>query len=298
MQPSTHYAYQTSTERQFVTTSNEVRIVALNATHEAEVLSFLAVRPIHTVAMVGLIHDNGLISALNRGAFYGCYSRRGQLEGVGLIGHSTLIETTSDRALECLAAKAHEQANGHLIMGESDRIREFWRYYAPTNQAVRRACREVLFELNSPTVAPKGIQGLRLATREDLDSIAPIHAQMAQDESGVDPRMQDAIGFRRRCARRIDLGRSWVATENGRLIFKADIVSLTPSVIYLEGIWSHSECRAQGSSVLLMSSLVRLLLSRTESLCLLVNERNIRAQRFYQRIGFKRRAIYDTIFLC
>ena len=298
MQPSTHYACQTSTERQFVTISTDVRILALNAAHEAEVLAFLAVRPIHTVAMVGLIRDNGLISALNRGTFYGCYSRWGQLEGVALIGHSTLIETTSDRALESLAAKAREHANGHLIMGESARISEFWRYYSATDQAVRRTCREVLYELNSPAVARQRIQGLRLATREDLESIVPVHAQMAQDESGVDPRIQDALGFRRRCARRIDLGRTWVATENGRLIFKADIVSLTSSVIYLEGIWSHSECRAQGSSFLFMSSLVRVLLSRTESLCLLVNERNIRAQRFYQRVGFKRRAIYDTIFLC
>jgi len=37
---------------------------------QPEVLTFLAHRPIHTVAMVGFINDNGLESPLNRGAFY------------------------------------------------------------------------------------------------------------------------------------------------------------------------------------------------------------------------------------
>ena len=40
--------------------------------HQAEVLEFLAQRPIHTVAMMSLIHDNGLVSPLCRGTFYGC----------------------------------------------------------------------------------------------------------------------------------------------------------------------------------------------------------------------------------
>ena len=39
---------------------------------ETEVLEFLVQRPIHTVAMMSLIHDNGLESSLNRGTFYGC----------------------------------------------------------------------------------------------------------------------------------------------------------------------------------------------------------------------------------
>jgi predicted GNAT family acetyltransferase len=46
-----------------------------------------------------------------------------------------------------------------------------------------------------------------------------------------------------------------------------------------------------------MSQLARLLLGRTQSICVLVNENNTKAQNFYQRAGYKRRAVYDTIFL-
>ncbi|HZM97812.1 MAG TPA: hypothetical protein VFB70_00400, partial [Pyrinomonadaceae bacterium] len=35
----------------------------------AEVLAFLSQRPIHTVAMMSLIRDNGIVSPFNRGTF-------------------------------------------------------------------------------------------------------------------------------------------------------------------------------------------------------------------------------------
>ena len=274
-----------------------VQVAKLNASHESEVMEFLARRPIHTVAMVGLIHDNGLVSSLNRGTFYGCRNLQGQLEGVALIGHATLIETTSDRALEALAKIAQTCTTGHLIMGEQERINEFWNYYAEAGQDMRRACRETLFELRWPVEARPEVPGLRLATAADLELIMPVQAQMAFDESGVNPLERDPEGFRRRCARRIEQGRTWVSIEAGKLIFKADIVSDTSSVIYLEGIWTNEERRSQGYGLRCMSQLARLLLCRTQSICVLVNEDNTKAQNFYQRAGYKRRAVYDTIFL-
>ncbi|MEP6911461.1 MAG: GNAT family N-acetyltransferase, partial [bacterium] len=131
----------------------------------------------------------------------------------------------------------------------------------------------------------------------DLDLIIPVQAEMAFDESGVNPLERDPEGFRQRCARRIEQGRTWVSIEAGKLIFKADIVADTSSVIYLEGIWTRVEQRSQGFGLRCMSQLARLLLCRTQSICVLVNENNTKAQSFYQRAGYKRRAVYDTIFL-
>src|ERR1700730_6163584 len=274
-----------------------VPVAELNSSHEEEVMEFLVRRPIHTVAMIGLIHDNGLVSSFNRGTFYGCRNVQGQLEGVALIGHATLMETTSDRALEALAKTAQTCTTGHLIMGEKERINEFWDYYAEAGQEMRQACRELLFELQWPIEARDEVPGLRLATAADLELIMPVQAQMAFDESGVNPLERDPEGFRWRCARRIEQGRTWISIEAGKLIFKADIVSDTSSVIYLEGIWTKEEQRSQGYGLRCMSQLARLLLCRTQSICVLVNEKNTKAHNFYQRAGYKRRAVYDTIFL-
>src|SRR5439155_191235 len=148
---------------------NMVQVAELSASHEREVMDFLARRPIHTVGMVGLIYDNGLVSPFNRGTFYGCRNRQGQLEGVALIGHATLLETTTDRALEALVAIAQTCTSTHMIMGEEERIDDFWNYYAGDGQKMRRACRELLFELKWPVEALEEISGLRLATADDIE---------------------------------------------------------------------------------------------------------------------------------
>lgn len=274
-----------------------IHVAELHANEELEVLEFLSRRPIHTVTMVGFINDNGVVSPLNRGTFYGCRNLEGQLEGVALIGHANLLETTTDRAVEALAEMAQTCTTAHMIMGETERISDFWDYYSDAGQNMRYACREMLFELKWPVEALAEIPDLRLATSADLELVIPIHAQMAFDESGINPLERDPEGFRQRCARRIEQGRTWVWIEAGEIIFKAEIASDTSSVIYLEGVWTNAEHRSQGYGLRCMSQLARTLLRRTQSVCVLVNENNKKAHNFYQRAGYKLRSVYDTIFL-
>ncbi len=274
-----------------------VTVYSLTNEHEQEVLAFLSARPIHTVAMAGFIRDNGLVSTLNRGTFYACRNSQGNLEGIALIGHINLIETRTDRALEAFARVAQQCSRTHLIMGEQERIEEFWSYYTEAGQQRRLACRELLFELH-PSVMPKqSAPELRLATSEDLELVMPVQAQMAFEESGVNPMEKDPEGFRLRCLRRIHQGRTWVWVENNELIFKADIMADTPEVIYLEGIWVNSKARGQGIGMRCMSQLACTLLKQTKSICLLVNEQNEDVHRFYQKAGYKVVSRYDTIFL-
>ena len=274
-----------------------VSVERLGKGEEAEVLEFLAQRPIHTVAMMGLIQDNGLNSPLNRGIFYGCRDLNGRLEGVALVGHATLMETVSDRALAALAQVAQKCAGTHMIMGEKERIADFWGHYAANGRQQRHACREWLFELSWPIEAREPVQGLRRATANELDLVAPVQAQLAFVESGINPLRVDPQGFRERCLRRIQQGRTWVIVEDGELIFKADVISRTRQVNYLEGIWICEERRANGNGLRFMSELMRRLLEETKSICLLVNESNKPAMNFYRKCGFHFRATYETIFL-
>ncbi|HET9477815.1 MAG TPA: GNAT family N-acetyltransferase [Pyrinomonadaceae bacterium] len=264
---------------------------------EAEVLEFLAQRPIHTVAMMSLIHDNGLVSPLNRGTFYGCRDLNGRLEGVALVGHATLTETLSDRALAALAQVAQQCSNTHLIMGEKERMADFWSHYAAAGRQQRLACREWLFELSWPIEARGRVEELRPATVAELDLVMPVQAALAFAESDINPMQADPRGFRARCLRRIEQRRTWVVIENGKLIFKADVISRTREVNYLEGIWICEERRADGAGLRFMSELMRRLLEDTKSICLLVNETNKHAQSFYRKCGFHFRATYETIFL-
>src|ERR1041384_2234216 len=157
---------QTSTifqlnERDLSPALADVKVQRLTNNDAAEVLQFLAQRPIHTVTMSSLINDNGVVSPVNRGTFYGCRDLNGQLEGVALVGHATLMETISDRALAALAQVARECPNTHMIMGEKERVADFWSHYSEAGRRQRLACREWLFGLSWPIEAPGPVQGLR-----------------------------------------------------------------------------------------------------------------------------------------
>src|SRR5580765_7360944 len=95
---------------------------------EAEVIEFLSARPLHTVFMLGLIRDNGLLSPKNRGSFYGSRNPSGQLEAVALIGHATLVEAHTETSLVGIARVARNCQNTHLIRGEQESIKVFWTY--------------------------------------------------------------------------------------------------------------------------------------------------------------------------
>ena len=120
---------------------------------------------------------------------------------------------------------------------------------------------------------------------------------MAEAESGINPMEKDREGFLQRCARRIDKNRVWVVVKEGRLIFKTDIQAETSEVVYLEGIYVSPEERGSGFGRKCLSQICRTLLDKTESICLLTNEENEKANAFYRLCGFRNVSTYDTIFL-
>ena len=275
------------------------RAVALGTGHEAEVLGFLSARPVHTVYMAGLIRDNGLVARENRGAFYGCRGERGRLEGVALVGHVTQVEARSDCARRALARAAQCCSSAHVIMGEQERIRAFWEHYAEARQPARLACRELLCVKTWPLDAVGAdAPELRPATPTDLPLVAPAQAGMAFEECGVNPLEVDPAGFRERCARRIRRGRVWVAVgADGLLDFKADVMAETPEAAYLEGVYVRPGARGRGLGRRCTLRLCRELLARSRAVCLLVNERNLGAQSFYHKLGFRFGGLYETIYL-
>ena len=274
-----------------------VNVFHLTDDDRNEVLAFLAERPVQTVCLAGFIRDNGLVSPHNRGSFYGCRNSEGRLEGVALIGHATLIEARTTRAMQEFALVAQTYQHTHMILGEKEKIEQFWNHYADDGQELRLACRELLFEVRRAMQMEEPVAGLRHATLEDLDQILPVQASMAECESGINPLEVDPEGFRARCARRIEMGRVWVLAEDGRLIFKADVQSDTPDVIYLEGVWVNPAERGKGVGRNCMRQLCQDLLSRSKSVCALVNEKHERAHTFYRMCNFKVRGVYDSIFL-
>jgi predicted GNAT family acetyltransferase len=277
--------------------ARKVHCSELGEQDESEVLAFLAERSVHTFGLAGFIHTNGLVSPHNRGRFYSCRNEEGALEGVALIGHFVLFEARSEAAIAAFAQLAQDCPAVNMLLGESPKVQSFWHYYSQGGRPARLYCRELLLELRWPVEIYQEERGLRPATIDDLDIIVPAHAQSAFADSGVDPLVADPVGFRERCARRIEQGQTWVVEEGGKLLFKAETITDTPEVIYLEGVWVDPTMRRKGYGVRSLSQLSRNCLTRTSSVCLLVNERFQTALAFYKKTGYKLIGYYDTIFL-
>lgn len=272
-------------------------ISELSEQDESEVLDFLALRPLHTVYMASLIRDNGMVSPANRGSFYACGSRCGQLEGVALVGHATIIEARTEASLAGFARLARNCDNAYLIRGERDTINKFWRHYANAEERPRLICGELLLEEREPVLSPDAVENLRPATLSDLEQVMKVNAKMALREGGTNPLQRDPVGFRQRTARRIEQGRVWVWVPDGKLIFKADVIAETPEAVYLEGIHVHPEERLKGYGQRCLNQLGSILLTGHKSICLTINQENKKAMAFYKRAGYEFHSHYETIYL-
>jgi uncharacterized protein len=264
----------------------------------AETLSFLSARPVHTVVMTSLIRDNGIESPLNRGRFFGYRNLAGQLEGVALIGHSTLVEARTNEALKALAFTARvSETPIHLIMSSGTTAHSFWNYLSGFMKEPRLTCTELLFEVAFPFPVQKFDHELRPARTEELLQIAEAQAEVAEIESGVNPMLKDRDGFLKRVLRRIDQGRVFVVFEGDELVFKADIIAETDTVAYLEGVYVGRPFRGLGIGSKCLSALCLRLLGRVQNVCLLSNIEFDQAHRSFMKAGMRNTDACTTLFV-
>lgn len=274
------------------------QVFELNESDRSETLEFLSLRPVHTVVMSSWINDNGMASELNRGKFYGYRNSTGTLEGVALIGHSTLVEARTNEALEALAYVARSaETSIHLIWSNGDSAADFWRILHHGTKAPRLTCTEAMFEISFPFAVQPCEWQIRKAEMSELMQVAEAQAEVAFIECGVDPMIRDREGFLKRVARRIEQGRVFVVFDQGKLVFKADIIAETSDVIYLEGVYVSPEYRGKGVGSNCLSSLSLQLLERAEHICMLSNIEFKAAHRSFHKAGFKQTDTCTTLFV-
>ena len=263
---------------------------------EERILAALSPDSLTNVILAGFIRDNGLINPLNRGRFYTCRDEKNSVEGVALIGHTILFEAFSERAIQAFAAFARRESSPHLLMGEHTAVERFWSYYSSDDESPRLVCPIVFLQRREPFQKQIEVADLRPATREDLEQVVQAQAAMVLEISGVDPLKKDPAGFRERYLRRIEKKRVWVVIENGRLIFKTDIIADTPQATYIEGIYVSPEERGKGIGRRYVTALGRILLKSRNAIYLFVEDQNTRTKSFYLNLGFTAAGQYDLLY--
>jgi RimJ/RimL family protein N-acetyltransferase len=140
-----------------------------------------------------------------------------------------------------------------------------------------------------------GVTRIREATRADFELLLPACAATHEGELGLDPMAADAEGFRQRTLQQIEEGRSWIWSEDGTILFKAEASAWTPRAVQLQQVWVDPEVRGQGYAQRGLRDLVRLLLERVPHVCLFVRTDNPAAIRLYEAIGMARVGTYRSV---
>jgi uncharacterized protein len=274
------------------------RVMELKNENEKEAMEFLTIRPAHTIVMASFIKDNGIESDLNRGKFFGYRDREGNLEGIALIGHSTLIEARTEEALQAFAEVAKKSETPlYVVMSHGDDAERFWNYYSNGLKQPKMTFNELLFELSFPFMVKDCKWEVRNAMAAELMDVAEAQAEVAFIETGSSPLERDREGFLKRCLRRIEQKRSFVVYENGKLVFKADVVAETSEVAYLEGVYVSPEYRGQNVGSSCLSKLSIMLMDKVQNVCLLSNSEFPKVHESFMKAGFKNSDSCKTLFV-
>ena len=95
--------------------------------------------------------------------------------------------------------------------------------------------------------------------REDeLDILMPACIEMFTEEVGVSPTTgSDGSLYRARVRELVASGRAIARIENGQVLFKAELGSVSSQVCQVQGVWVRPDLRGQGLSAPGMASVVR-----------------------------------------
>jgi GNAT superfamily N-acetyltransferase len=247
-----------------------------------QILSFCAAEPVERVFLEDVARRGlGRFSGIDRG---------GSLVALCHVGANVVPSGEGCAAF----AEATVRGRARMIIGHEEAVDALW------NAARRRMPKPRDDRPGQPvyTIAKPpepGDTALRPATPADLDRLVPACAAAHREEIGIDPLARDPDGFRWRTRAQIEEGRSWLWTDNGVILFKAEASAWTPSAVQIQQVWVDPSARGRGNAQRGMRDLCRLLLKRVPTVCLFVRPENAPAIRVYEAIGMQRQFNYRSL---
>ena len=248
----------------------------------SDVLDFCAEEPIERVFLEDVARRGlGRFVALRDG---------GRLTALCHVGANLVPSGQGTAAFADLASRG----GARMLVGEEQAVTDLWeaaRDLLPAPLEDRPG--QPVYVLETPP-APRG-SDLRPARLEDLPALVEASAEAYREEVGVDAFARDPALFEWRTRVQIEEGRSWIWSEDGRILFKAEASAWTDQAVQLQQVWVEPELRGRGYGTRGLADLCRLLLARTPAVCLFVRPENATAIRLYEGIGMRRTISYRSL---
>ena len=158
---------------------------------------------------------------------------------------------------------------------------------------------QILMVLPAAAAPCPALDGVRPASLDEFERVLTAAAAMYREELGADPLAVGAgIPFRRRVARSLARGRTWVGFDDrGEVFFKADVAAVSSTVAQLQGVWVRPDMRGAGIGAGGTAAVCLALRRRGLTPSLVVNGGNEPARAAYRRVGMIDAVDYATVLL-
>jgi predicted GNAT family acetyltransferase len=144
-----------------------------------------------------------------------------------------------------------------------------------------------------PSIAPD--PRVRRVTLDQWDAYTDAAVKMYTEEIGVSPIQGNPAGYRFYVRQLITSGRAFGIFDGDRVVFKADLGSVSGSVSQVQGVWLEPELRGRGLAAPAMAAVVQLARTVVPTVSLYVNDYNRPARATYARVGFQQVGEFATI---
>ncbi len=214
----------------------------------ADVVALLDRDPVADVFVASRVEAVGLEPHRLGGEMWG-HVVDGRLEALCHAAANLVPVQAGPEAVRAFADRARRQGRRCAsIVGERDAVAGMWQVLEPSWGPARdvRADQPLMAIDAAPAIEPDPL--VRRVRLDELDLLVPACVEMFTEEVGVSPVTADGGAlYRSRVADLIRTGRSFARIEEGRVVFKAEIGSVTRSACQVQGVWVPPDLRGQGS---------------------------------------------------
>jgi hypothetical protein len=253
-----------------------------------EVLDLFSRDPVANVFVESRVRAVGLEPSRLGGEMWG-HVVDGRIEAVCHAGANLVPVEAGPEAVQVFADRARRQGRRCAsIVGPRSAVAPMWELLQPGWGDAREVRpRQPLMAISSPSPVEADPEVRRVGP-DELDLLLPACVAMFTEEVGVSPTAADGgVAYRSRVAELIRAGRSFARIEDGRVVFKAEIGSVSPLACQVQGVWVAPELRGRGLSGPGMAAVVEAALRDiAPTVSLYVNDFNVAARAAYRRVGF------------
>jgi ribosomal protein S18 acetylase RimI-like enzyme len=258
----------------------------------------LSANPVENVFVASRIRSAGLEQASLGCPVWG-YERDGLLRALCHAGSNLVPVNADEAAIRAWVDYAGPQRICASIIGPSHTALELWRQLGERWGSSWTQVRDV--RPSQPVMSMGTEPEIRMDPRvrrvglEQWDAYTDAAVKMYTEEVGVSPVQGNPAGYRFYVRQLITSGRAFAIFEGNRVLFKADLGSVSGSVCQVQGVWLDPEFRGRGLAAPAMATVVSLARRIVPTVSLYVNDYNLPARATYRRVGFAEVGEFATV---